>query len=76
MYHSQKSKLKRKYCKSVINSQLMENPNCVFLLFYIANILKITMEMYPKIVVNILIGHKDIYITLKIRLFLVILRQY
>ena len=34
----------------------MENPNCGFLLFYIANILK-----NPQIDVNILIGHKDIY---------------
>ena len=39
----------------------MENPNCGFLLFYIANILKMAMGMYPQIVVNILIGHKDIY---------------
>ena len=52
----------------------MENPNCGFLLFYIANILK--MGIYPQIVVDILIGHKDIYITVKICLFLVILRQY
>ena len=37
----------------------MENPNCGFLLFYIANILKMAMGMYPQIVVNI--GHKDIY---------------
>ena len=34
----------------------MENHNCGFLLFYIANIFKMAMEMYPQIVVNILIG--------------------
>ena len=39
----------------------MENPNCGFLLCYIENILKMAMGVYPKIVVNILIGHKDIY---------------
>ena len=39
----------------------MENPNCGLLLFYLANILKMAMGMYPQIVVNILIGHKDIY---------------
>ena len=54
----------------------MENPNCGFLLFYIANILKIALGIYPQIVVNILICQKDIYITVKISLFLVILRQY
>ena len=39
----------------------MENLNCGFLLFYIANILKMAMGMYSQIVVNILIGHKDTY---------------
>ena len=48
----------------------MENHNCGFLLFYIANILKMAMGMDPQIVVNILIGHKNIYITVRIWFFL------
>ena len=39
----------------------MEKPNCDFLLFYIANILKMAMGMYPQMVVNIVTCHKDIY---------------
>ena len=39
----------------------MEKPNCDFLSFYIASILKMGMGMYPQIVVNILTFHKDIY---------------
>ena len=39
----------------------MEDPDCGFLLFYIANILKVALGIYPQIVVNILICHKDIH---------------
>ena len=39
----------------------MENPNCGFLLFYIANIFKTAIGMYPQVVANILICHKYIY---------------
>ena len=53
----------------------MENPNCDFLSFYLVNILKMSMGMYPQIVINILVCHKDIYYSQNLKAILIIADQ-